>query len=39
MRTLLVGITLAIGLVLATQAFALPYCPKPSHYVCTDYEE
>jgi hypothetical protein len=40
MKMLLVGIALAIGLTLATQALALPYCSKQGqgHYVCTDYE-
>jgi hypothetical protein len=42
MKTLLVGIALAIGLAFATQAFALP-CPdgtwQGGHYVCADYDE
>ena len=38
-ETLLVGIALAMGLTFATQAFALPYCPKYGHYVCADFEE
>ena len=28
MKTLLVGIAFAIGMVFASQAFALPYCPN-----------
>jgi len=39
MKTLLVGIALAMGLTFASQAFALPYCPNHGHYVCTDYEK
>jgi len=42
MKTLLVGIAFAIGLVFASQAFALP-CPNGTwqggHYVCANYEE
>jgi hypothetical protein len=42
MKTLLVGIAFAIGMVFASQAFALP-CPKGSwqhgHFVCTDYDD
>jgi hypothetical protein len=42
MKTLLVGIALVIGMVLASQAFALP-CPNGTwqggHYICTSYEE
>jgi hypothetical protein len=38
MKALLVGI--ALGVALATQAFALPYCPNHRHhYVCTEYEQ
>jgi hypothetical protein len=33
------SIALAIGMTLATRAFALPYCPNHGHYVCTDYEQ
>jgi hypothetical protein len=39
MKTLLVGVALAMGLTLAAQAFALPYYPYHGHYVCTDYEQ
>jgi hypothetical protein len=40
MKTLLVGIALAAGLVFATQAFALQYCAwQHGHYICADYEE
>ena len=40
MKTLLVGIALAVAMTFATQAFALPSCQKHSHhYVCTDYEQ
>jgi hypothetical protein len=42
MKTLLAGITLAMGLAFATQAFALP-CPNGTwqggQYVCVDYDE
>jgi hypothetical protein len=42
MKTLLVSIAFAIGLVFATQAFALP-CPNGTwqggHYVCASYDE
>ena len=42
MKTFLVGIAFAIGLTLATQAFALP-CPNGTvqngHYVCGDYDQ
>ncbi len=44
MKTLLVGIAFAIGMVFATQAFALP-CPngngtwKDGNYVCVNYDE
>jgi hypothetical protein len=42
MKTLLVGIAFAIGMVFASQAFALP-CPdgtwQNGHYVCMSYEE
>jgi hypothetical protein len=42
MKTLLVGIVFAIGLVFASQASALP-CPNGTwqggHYVCANYEE
>jgi hypothetical protein len=41
MKTLLVGIALAIGVAFATQALALP-CPNNTvqngHYICTDYD-
>jgi len=40
MKTLLVGIAFAIGMVLASQAFAAPHCPnsiwQSGHYVCSD---
>jgi len=44
MKTLLVGILFAIGMVLASQAFALPYCAnggtwQHGHYVCASYDE
>ena len=43
MKTLLAGITFAIGMVLASQAFAVPYCPNSTwqhgHYVCANFEE
>ena len=43
MKTLLVGIAFAIGMVFASQAFALPYCPNStwqhSHYVCANYDD
>ena len=43
MKTLLAGITFAIGMVLASQAFAVPYCPNSAwqhgHYVCANFEE
>ena len=43
MKTLLVGIAFAIGVVFASQAFALPYCPNSTwqhgHYVCASYDE
>jgi hypothetical protein len=42
MKTLLAGIAFAIGIVFASQAFALP-CPKGmwqgGHYVCADFDE
>jgi hypothetical protein len=42
MKTLLVGIAFAMGMIFATQAFALP-CPngtlQGSHYVCASYDE
>ena len=39
MKTLFVGIVLAIGLTFATQAFAIPYCPNHGPYNCIDYEQ
>jgi hypothetical protein len=44
MKTLLVGIAfVAMGMVFASQAFALPYCPNSTwqhgHYVCASYDE
>jgi hypothetical protein len=42
MKTLLVGIAFAIGMVFASQAFALP-CLKGiwqnGHYTCVSYDE
>jgi hypothetical protein len=42
MKTLLVGIAFAIGMIFASQAFALP-CPdgtwQNGHYVCADFDE
>ena len=41
MKTLLMGIAFAIGMVFASQAFALP-CHgtwQNGHYVCADFEE
>jgi hypothetical protein len=42
MKTLLVGIAFAIGMVFASQAFPLP-CPdgtwQNGHYVCADFDE
>jgi hypothetical protein len=42
MKTPLAGIAFAIGMVFASQAFALP-CPNGTwqggHYVCATYEE
>jgi hypothetical protein len=42
MKTLLAGIAFAIGMVFASQAFALP-CPngtwQDGHYICVSYEE
>ena len=43
MKTLLVGIAFAIGMVFASQAFALPYCAKSTwqygHYACASYDQ
>jgi hypothetical protein len=43
MKTLLVGIAFAIGIVFASQAFALPYCPNGNwqhgQFVCVSYEQ
>ena len=43
MKTLLVGIAFAIGMVFASQAFALPYCPhgmwNHGHYNCAHYDK
>ena len=43
MKMLLMGIAFAIGMVFASQAFALPYCSHGSwqhgHYVCADYDQ
>jgi hypothetical protein len=43
MKTLLAGIAFAIGMVFASQAFALPYCPhgmwQHGHYVCATYDQ
>jgi hypothetical protein len=42
MKMLLVGVAFAIGMVFASQAFALP-CPdgtwQNGHYVCASYDE
>jgi hypothetical protein len=42
MKTLLVGITFAVGMVFASQAFALP-CPNGTwqngHFICASYDE
>jgi len=42
MKTLLVGIALAVAMTFATQAFALP-CTNGTwqngHYVCADYDQ
>jgi hypothetical protein len=42
MKTLLVGVAFAIGMVFATQAFALP-CPNGTwqngHFICASYDE
>ena len=43
MKTLLVGIAFAIGMVFTSQAFAVPYCPNSTwqhgHYVCGNFDE
>jgi hypothetical protein len=43
MKILLVGIAFAIGMVFASQAFALPYCPygtwQHGHYGCATFDE
>ena len=44
MKTLLlVSIAFATGMVFASQALALPYCPNSTwqygHYVCASYDE
>jgi hypothetical protein len=43
MKTLAVGVAFAIGMVFASQAFALPYCPNGTwhghYYVCASYDE
>ena len=43
MKTLLVGIAFAMGMVFASQAFALPYCPNHTwqngHFVCDSYNK
>jgi len=40
MKTLLIGIAFAMGIVLASQAFAAAHCPngiwQSGHYVCSD---
>ena len=42
MKTVLMGVAFAIGMVFASQAFALP-CPhgtwQGGHYVCADFED
>jgi len=44
MKTVLVGMAFAIGMVFASQAFAVPSCPNSiwqhgRHHVCTNYNE
>jgi len=43
MKTLLVGIAFAMGMVFATQAFALPNCPdgrwQNGHFICASCDE
>jgi hypothetical protein len=40
MKMLLLGISFALGVAFASQAFALPYCTwQHSHYVCADYDQ
>jgi hypothetical protein len=43
MKTLLVGVAFAMGMVFASQAFALPYCPNGSwqngQFICVSYEQ
>ena len=41
MKTLLMGIALAIVTVSASQALALPYCPhwQQGHHACATYDE
>jgi len=43
MKTLLVGIAFAVGMVFTSQAFALPYCANGSwqhgYYICADFDE
>jgi hypothetical protein len=42
-KTLLVGIAFAMGMVFASQALALPYRPSGTwqhgHYICTSYDQ
>jgi hypothetical protein len=43
MKTLLVGIAFAIGMVFTSQAFALPNCANSTwqhgYYMCADFDE
>jgi hypothetical protein len=43
MKMLLAGIGFAFGMIITSQAFALPYCSNGSwqhgHYVCGSYDE
>ena len=44
MKTLLTGIALAIAMVSASQAFALPNCPNGNwehdwHHICANYDQ
>jgi hypothetical protein len=43
MKTLLVGVAFAMGMVFASQAFALPYCPQGTwqngQFICVSYEQ
>ena len=44
MKTVLVGMAFAIGMVFASQAFAVPNCPngiweQGRHHICANYNE